>query len=43
MDKKDISIKNFPTISSEDMIKINGGKNIWKKIEDFFHINNRVT
>ena len=42
MDKKQISLKKFPTISSEDMLKINGG-NIWKKIEDFFHISHRVT
>lgn len=42
MDKKQISLKKFPTISSEDMLKIYGG-NIWKKIEDFIRINHKIT
>ncbi len=41
MDKKQISLKKFPTISSEDMLKIYGG-DIWKKIEVFFHINHKI-
>lgn len=33
MDKKHTSIKKFPTISSEDMLKIYGG-NLWKDFDN---------
>jgi len=33
MDKKQISLKKFPTISSEDLLKIYGG-NFWKDFDN---------
>ena len=33
MDKKQISLKKFPTITSEDLLKIYGG-NLWKDFDN---------
>ena len=33
MDKKQISLKKFPTITSEDLLKIYGG-NLWKNFDN---------
>lgn len=40
MDKKQISLKKFPTISSEDLLKIYGG-NFWKDFDNLIIRMNR--
>ncbi len=40
MDKKQISLKKFPTIASEDLLKIYGG-NLWKDFDNLIIKMNR--